>query len=81
MLRKAFLDTMKDKDFLADAEKVNLDIDVATPEQVEAVAGAVRQLSEERHRQGQSGDRAVRYLERRISSVVPAKAGTHNPSR
>lgn len=35
VLRKAFLDTMKDKDFLADAEKVNLDIDVATPEQVE----------------------------------------------
>jgi tripartite-type tricarboxylate transporter receptor subunit TctC len=37
VLRKAFLDTMKDKDFLADAEKVNLDIDVATPEQVEAL--------------------------------------------
>jgi len=35
VLRKAFLETMKDKDFLADAEKVNLDIDVATPEQVE----------------------------------------------
>ena len=34
VLRKAFLDTMKDKDFLADAKKVNLDIDVATPEQV-----------------------------------------------
>jgi hypothetical protein len=37
VLRKAFLDAMKDKDFLADAEKVNLDIDVATPEQVEAL--------------------------------------------
>jgi tripartite-type tricarboxylate transporter receptor subunit TctC len=35
LIRKGFDDTMKDKDFLADAEKVNLDIDVATPEQVE----------------------------------------------
>ena len=35
VLRKAFLETMKDKDFLADAQKMNLDIDVATPEQVE----------------------------------------------
>ena len=35
MLRRAFLDTMKDRDFLADAQKVNLDIDVATAEQVE----------------------------------------------
>ena len=35
VLRKAFLETMKDKDFLADAQKVNLDIDIATPEQVQ----------------------------------------------
>jgi tripartite-type tricarboxylate transporter receptor subunit TctC len=35
VLRKAFLDTMKDKDFLADTQKMNLDIDIATPEQVE----------------------------------------------
>jgi tripartite-type tricarboxylate transporter receptor subunit TctC len=34
-LRKAFLETMKDKDFLADAKKMNLDIDIATPEQVQ----------------------------------------------
>src|SRR5262245_51124561 len=37
MLRKAFLDTMQDREFLADAQKINLDIDVATPEQVEAL--------------------------------------------
>jgi tripartite-type tricarboxylate transporter receptor subunit TctC len=37
ILRKAFLETMKDKDFLADAQKMNLDIDIATPEQVEAL--------------------------------------------
>jgi tripartite-type tricarboxylate transporter receptor subunit TctC len=34
-LRKAFLETMKDKDFLADAKKMNLDVDIATPEQVQ----------------------------------------------
>lgn len=37
LLRKAFLDTMADKEFLADAQKMNLDIDIATPEQVEAL--------------------------------------------
>jgi len=34
-LRKAFLDTMKDREFLADAQKMNLDIDIATAEEVE----------------------------------------------
>src|SRR5215831_17497155 len=37
VLRKAFLDTMKDREFLADAEKMNLDIDVATAEEVETL--------------------------------------------
>jgi len=37
LLRKAFLDTMKDREFLADAEKMNLDIDVATAEEVETL--------------------------------------------
>src|SRR5262245_53995568 len=37
LLRSAFLETMKDKDFLADAQKMNLDIDIATAEQVEAL--------------------------------------------
>jgi tripartite-type tricarboxylate transporter receptor subunit TctC len=35
VLRKAFLDTMKDREFLADAQKMNLDIDIATAEEVE----------------------------------------------
>ena len=35
MLRKALLDTMKDRDFLAEAQRANLDIDPATGEQAE----------------------------------------------
>jgi tripartite-type tricarboxylate transporter receptor subunit TctC len=35
MLRKAFMDTMKDPAFLADAAKMNIEIDPATGEQVE----------------------------------------------
>jgi tripartite-type tricarboxylate transporter receptor subunit TctC len=35
LLRKAFLDTMKNADFLADARKLNLDIDVATADEVQ----------------------------------------------
>jgi tripartite-type tricarboxylate transporter receptor subunit TctC len=34
-LREAFLTTMKDKDFLAEAEKIGLDIDPASGEEVE----------------------------------------------
>jgi tripartite-type tricarboxylate transporter receptor subunit TctC len=34
-LRKAFLETMKDPQFLADAKKLNLDVDVATSDEVE----------------------------------------------
>ncbi|HUO00649.1 MAG TPA: hypothetical protein VMU69_31015 [Bradyrhizobium sp.] len=36
-LRQAFVATMKDKDFLAEANKVGLDIDPATSDQVEAL--------------------------------------------
>ncbi|HEY7298830.1 MAG TPA: hypothetical protein VH684_13060, partial [Xanthobacteraceae bacterium] len=36
-LRWAFLDTMHDPEFLADAEKLNLDIDIATGEEVERI--------------------------------------------
>jgi tripartite-type tricarboxylate transporter receptor subunit TctC len=36
-LRKAFLETMRDREFLADAQKVNLDLDIATAEEVEQV--------------------------------------------
>jgi len=35
VLRKAFQDTMRDREFLAEAQKANLDIDPATHEQVE----------------------------------------------
>jgi tripartite-type tricarboxylate transporter receptor subunit TctC len=35
VLRKAFIDTMNDRDFLAEADKANLDIDPATHVQVE----------------------------------------------
>ncbi len=35
VLRKAFVDTMNDREFLADADKANLDIDPATHTQVE----------------------------------------------
>ncbi len=35
VLRKAFEDTMQDREFLAEAHKANLDIDPATHEQVE----------------------------------------------
>ena len=35
ILRKAFQDTMKDADFLADAQRANIDIDPATGEQAE----------------------------------------------
>jgi tripartite-type tricarboxylate transporter receptor subunit TctC len=34
-LRKAFLEMMKDKDFIADAQKMNMDLDIATAEQVQ----------------------------------------------
>jgi tripartite-type tricarboxylate transporter receptor subunit TctC len=36
-LRWAFLDVMRDREFLADAKKMNLDIDVATGEEVERI--------------------------------------------
>jgi tripartite-type tricarboxylate transporter receptor subunit TctC len=42
-LRKAFLETMKDPQFLADAKKLNLDADIATSEEVEQL---VRQFAD-----------------------------------
>jgi tripartite-type tricarboxylate transporter receptor subunit TctC len=35
LLRKAFLDTLKDPEFLADAKKANLDLDIATADEVQ----------------------------------------------
>jgi tripartite-type tricarboxylate transporter receptor subunit TctC len=40
VLRKAFEDTMRDPDFLAEAHKSNLDIDPATHQQVEKLLGS-----------------------------------------
>jgi tripartite-type tricarboxylate transporter receptor subunit TctC len=37
VLRRAFVDTMKDRDFLADAQRVNVDIDPATGEEAQAL--------------------------------------------
>ena len=37
LLRKAFLDTLKDKEFVAEAEKVKLDVDPVTGEEVERI--------------------------------------------
>jgi tripartite-type tricarboxylate transporter receptor subunit TctC len=44
VLRKAFLDTLKDKEFLADAEKTKLDVDPIPGEQVEKIIGGLFKL-------------------------------------
>jgi tripartite-type tricarboxylate transporter receptor subunit TctC len=44
MLRKAFLDTLKDKEFLAEAEKSKLDVDPVPGEQVEKIIGGLFKL-------------------------------------
>ncbi len=69
-LRTAFLATMKDPEFLADAKKFNLDIDIATAGRGAAAAGRLRQLSEIGDRQGQGGDRPLSA--RRIAGTIPA---------
>jgi hypothetical protein len=37
LLRKAFMDTMKDPEFLAEAKKANLDLDLVTGEELERI--------------------------------------------
>jgi len=44
VLRKAFLDTLKDKEFLADAEKTKLDVDPIPGEQVEKIIAGLFKL-------------------------------------
>ena len=39
LLRKAFVETMKDPEFLADAKKSRLDTDPLTGEQIEKIVG------------------------------------------
>jgi hypothetical protein len=44
ILRKAFLDTLKDKVFLAEAEKSKLDVDAIPGEQVEKIVAGLFKL-------------------------------------
>jgi tripartite-type tricarboxylate transporter receptor subunit TctC len=44
LLRKAFLETFKDKEFLAEAEKSRLDVDPVSGEQVEKIVGGLFKL-------------------------------------
>jgi tripartite-type tricarboxylate transporter receptor subunit TctC len=44
LLRRAFRDTMKDKDFLAEATKSKLDVDPATGEEVEKIVAGLFRL-------------------------------------
>ncbi|MGH7835906.1 MAG: Bug family tripartite tricarboxylate transporter substrate binding protein [Candidatus Binatia bacterium] len=44
ILRKAFLETLKDKEFLAEAEKSKLDVDPIPGEQVEKIVGGLFKL-------------------------------------
>jgi hypothetical protein len=44
-LRKAFQDTLKDPEFLADAEKAKLDIEPITGEEMEKMVGKLFKLS------------------------------------
>ena len=44
LLRKAFMDTMKDKEFLAEAEKSKLDIDPASGEEIQKIIVGLFQL-------------------------------------
>jgi tripartite-type tricarboxylate transporter receptor subunit TctC len=44
LLRKAFLDTLKDKEFLAEAEKSKLDVDPIPGEQAEKIVGGLFKL-------------------------------------
>ncbi len=44
MLRSAFLDTLKDKEFLAEAEKTKLDVGAVSGEEVEKIVGGLFKL-------------------------------------
>ena len=59
VLRKAFLETMKDPDFLADAQKMNPRHRHRDAGTGAAASDAVRRLSAGRDRQGEGGDRPL----------------------
>ncbi|MGH7817988.1 MAG: Bug family tripartite tricarboxylate transporter substrate binding protein, partial [Candidatus Binatia bacterium] len=44
MLRNAFLDTLKDREFLAEAEKTKLDVGAVSGEEVERIIGGLFKL-------------------------------------
>jgi hypothetical protein len=44
-MRQAFVDTLKDKDFLAEAEKSKLDLDPLTGEELEAKVSGLFKLN------------------------------------
>jgi len=44
LLRKSFLDTLKDKEFLAEAEKTKLDVEAIAGEEVEKIVGGLFKL-------------------------------------
>ena len=45
LLRKAFIDTLKDPEFVAEAKKSNLEIDPLTGEEVEKIVGDLFNLN------------------------------------
>ena len=45
ILRKAFVDTLKDSEFMAEAKKSNLEIDPLTGEEVEKIVGDLFNLN------------------------------------
>ena len=44
ILRKAFQDTLKDKDFLAEAEKAKIDVNPVSIEEIEEIANGLSNL-------------------------------------
>jgi len=56
-LRKAFVDTMKDPEFLAFAKKANMEIDVVTGEQAAKIVAAIKNTP------GEAVDRARKLME------------------
>ena len=67
-LRKALLDTMKDREFLAEAERANLDVDPATAEQVEQLLKQFADYPEDGGREGASRDRTM--IKRKPSRAI-----------
>ena len=78
-LRQAFMATMKDKDFLAEANRVGLEIDPATADEVGKLLAAFRNVLAGYLRQGAAGHRPMRADEYRRGSsftlIDPGRTG------